>query len=101
MSFRRVWQFQVKPGQEKEFERVYGPAGDWAQLFRRAPGFEGTELLRSVDTRGLYLTVDRWNSESAFHDFKDQFAEEYQALDKACEHFTDAETNLGDFSSLV
>jgi hypothetical protein len=29
-----------------EFESRYGPEGDWAQLFRRAPGYHGSELLR-------------------------------------------------------
>ena len=100
MSYVRIWQFQVKADREAEFERVYGPQGEWAYLFRRASGYEGTELVRSVNTRGLYITIDRWSSESAFLDFKMKFADEYRALDHACEHFTEAETNLGDYLRL-
>jgi len=101
MSYLRIWQFQVNAEWEAEFERVYGPPGEWAHLFRRASGYEGTELMRSVDTRGRYITIDRWNSESAFLDFKTQFAEEYHAMDQACEHFTQSETDLGDYLRLA
>ena len=45
-----VWSFDVKPEQVKAFERVYSPEGDWAQLFQRAPGFEGMELRRGCMT---------------------------------------------------
>ena len=42
------WQFQVKEEKKRDFVSAYGPEGDWAQLFRQAQGFEGTELLQSV-----------------------------------------------------
>jgi hypothetical protein len=32
--FLVLWEYEVKPGSEKRFEKAYGPAGDWAQLFR-------------------------------------------------------------------
>src|SRR5882757_4144284 len=35
--FLVLWEFEVKPGCEKRFERVYGPGGDWDSLFRRDP----------------------------------------------------------------
>ena len=31
--FLVLWEFEVKPGREKRFERVYGPDGDWASCF--------------------------------------------------------------------
>jgi heme-degrading monooxygenase HmoA len=58
-----------------EFERVYGPNGEWAAFFRTAPGFVGIELLREVENPGRYLLIDRWESREAF----DRFATEQQA----------------------
>jgi len=31
--FLVLWEFEVKPGSEQRFERVYGPGGDWDSLF--------------------------------------------------------------------
>ena len=31
-----------------EFERVYGPEGEWTAFFRGCDGYVGTELLRDV-----------------------------------------------------
>jgi len=47
-----VWEFRVKSGHEGEFERIYGPGGDWARLFGRADGFLGIELLRESSGEG-------------------------------------------------
>ena len=33
----------------EQFERVYGPEGEWAQFFRTGRGYVGTELLRDVE----------------------------------------------------
>jgi heme-degrading monooxygenase HmoA len=100
MSYIRVWQFQVKPGLEAEFERVYGPKGDWAQLFQRAVGYQCTELLHDVAAPRRYVTIDRWESESAFAAFKHEFAADYRRMDKACERFTESETDLGNFLNI-
>jgi|SRR3954454_23773714 heme-degrading monooxygenase HmoA len=100
MSYLRIWQFQVKRGLEQEFETIYGPEGDWAQLFRRAAEYEGTELVRDVDARGRYLTIDRWKSDESFAAFRLQFSDDYDELDKRCEHLTQSEANLGDFTAV-
>ena len=38
---------------------AYGPEGDWARLFRTAPGFLGTTLLKGEGPPPEYLTLDR------------------------------------------
>ena len=43
-----VWEFVAPPDQTLEFERCYAPDGPWAELFRRAPGYRGTSLLREI-----------------------------------------------------
>lgn len=94
-----VWSYDVKPEQAKSFERVYGPAGDWAQLFERAPGFVGTELRRESDRADHYITIDRWLTRADYQRFKDAFRTEYERLDARCGRMTESERKVGDFET--
>ena len=53
----------------EEFERVYGPDGDWAQFFRTGRGYIGTELLHDVEEPERFLVIDRWESIDAYNAF--------------------------------
>lgn len=90
-----IWEFRVRPGREAEFERAYGPAGDWVRLFDSAAGYLGTELFRDPDDPRRYLTVDRWASAEAFARFREARGAEYEALDARCSRWTEDETPLG------
>jgi heme-degrading monooxygenase HmoA len=94
-----IWRFRVVAGQEQAFEAAYNSGGDWAQLFRRAPGYLGTEMLRATSPRE-YLTIDRWESVAAFDAFKRDFAADYARVDEACSAMTEQEQPLGQFTSL-
>jgi heme-degrading monooxygenase HmoA len=100
MAFVIAWEFVIKPGAEERFEHVYGPEGDWAQLFRRAAGYVRTELLRDIANVRRYLCLDYWDSEDAFERFQLQWGREYKALDAECEALTEAETPLGSFEAV-
>lgn len=95
-----IWKFQVNPDKETEFQRVYGPEGQWVQLFRQGKGYRQTLLLKDLDVPGTYATIDLWESEAAYKTFKEVFAEEFEALDRACESLTQREEQLGRFESL-
>jgi heme-degrading monooxygenase HmoA len=86
-----VWKFSVRPECESAFESAYRADGDWNRLFRQAPGYRSTELLRIPGEPRHYLTIDRWESERDWQDFRQRFAAEYQALDRRCEQWTDCE----------
>jgi heme-degrading monooxygenase HmoA len=94
-----LWTFEVAAARAAEFERVYGPDGDWARLFGRAPGYLGTELLKDVLRPGRYLTIDRWTDTAAFEAFKHEWKAEYDTLDRLCESLTTSETPLGAFEA--
>ena len=55
-----VFRYEVRD--PADFERVYGPEGEWAQFFRSGAGYIGTELLRDVEEPDRYLVIDRWES---------------------------------------
>lgn len=103
-----LWRFEVAKSCASHFEQVYGAEGDWARLFRQAPGFLGTELLRDVEPRdderggasSFYVTLDRWESAEAFETFQRKRGADYQALDARCEALTLREEKLGHFDAV-
>lgn len=92
-----IWKFVVKQARQQEFERIYGPDGDWVRLFRSAPGYLGTELLRETGSAGVYLTLDHWASEEAFRSFRAQFGSAYTEMDERCQDLTTSEEEIGRF----
>ena len=100
MSFVVIWEFQVRPEAEVEFERVYGPEGDWVQLFRRAAGYIRSELLRDREVWGRYLVLDHWDTAAQYESFHAAHSADYSALDQRCEALTLHEARVGTFSSL-
>jgi heme-degrading monooxygenase HmoA len=92
-----IWEFEVRPGREAEFEGYYGPAGSWVRLFRTAHGYLGTVLLRDRTNLHRYLTVDRWESEAAYRAFRQAQATAFAGLDSQCEAVTVAEREAGHF----
>ncbi|MGH2625789.1 MAG: antibiotic biosynthesis monooxygenase family protein [Anaerolineales bacterium] len=90
-----LWQYAVDPAHRAEFERTYGPQGEWAGLFRRAEGYLGTSLLREVVATPIYLTVDRWTNAAAYRAFLAAWEPDYRALDERSRTLTAREVRLG------
>lgn len=82
--FVRVWEFRPRQGREAAFRQVYGSGGAWVQLFGRAAGFLGTELIGSHSGE-RFLTLDRWRDRSAWDGFLRACPDEYAQLDRECE----------------
>jgi len=95
--FLVLWEFDVKPGCEARFESVYGPDGDWAELFRLDPNYRETRLLRNPECPNIYLTLDFWQSRQSYENFKSLHYESYRALDELCEGLTVFEKLIGTF----
>ena len=94
MTYSVVWEFRPAPGRVEAFEEAYGAEGRWAELFRRASGYLGTELQRPATGESWYRTTDRWTSAAEYEAFKAAFAAEYRALDEACEALTAEERHV-------
>lgn len=90
-----LWEFRVRPATRSRFIRAYGANGDWARLFRKAPGYFATLLLPDPANRLRFFTVDVWQSRRAFLNAKRRFAGEYHTLDATCEKLTASEHKIG------
>ncbi len=97
-GFLTLWEFVVVPAAQARFESHYGPDGSWAWLFRRAPGYVGTELLQDRKDPLRYLTIDRWESREAWLAFRSEHGAEYERLDRELQGLATRETPLGEFA---
>ena len=95
-----LWEFEVKPGNEDRFERVYGPGGDWDSLFRRDPHHAGTSLWRDMSRPGVYLTADYWHSSAAYESFLAAQKAAYKSLDAATQDLTTRERKIGAYEQV-
>jgi heme-degrading monooxygenase HmoA len=96
-AFTYIWEYRVPPENADRFHRLYGSHGAWVQLFERATGFIETILYQDRTDHLRYVTVDRWESEAAFREFRSAFAAEFDRLDRAGERLTLDEKSLGEF----
>lgn len=97
-EFLVIWQFRVRAGMEAPFQRIYGPQGDWAQLFRTGAGYLRTELNRSLTDPQVFVTLDFWTSQHAYDRFRGESSAGYDAIDARCEALTISELELGRFA---
>jgi heme-degrading monooxygenase HmoA len=93
--FLVLWEYEVKPGSEKRFEKAYGPAGDWAQLFRTDSHYQETRLLRDPLRLNVYLSLDFWTSRDSYEKFMASHKAEYQSIDSLAESLTLNQRRLG------
>lgn len=96
-SYVYVWRFQVPRRNRARFEEAYGPAGEWAMLFRGAKGYRSTRLLSDDAGTGSYLTIDEWDSREDFETFRSEQAEAFESLDLRCSTLTTEEELIGHF----
>lgn len=97
-GYTYLWEFLVRPEKTSLFEHLYGAEGDWDALFQRAAGYIDTRLLRDRSVANRYITIDRWDSDQAYQQFRKDFAEEYRVLDERCEELAVEERSLGTYS---
>jgi heme-degrading monooxygenase HmoA len=96
-----IWEYMVKPEHVAEFEEVYIANGAWAQLFKKSPGYLGTELLHDPTSALRYITIDRWNSSQDYETFLLQWKSEYASLDAQYERLTEHESRWGKWESIT
>jgi heme-degrading monooxygenase HmoA len=96
-----LWEYEVKPGCEPEFEKVYGTGGDWDSLFRSGANHAGTYLFRDMARPRIYLTTDYWHSRKSYEEFLQARRNEYQTLDAAAENLISREWHIGSFETAI
>ena len=96
-----IWEYLVKAERVAEFEEFYSTNGAWTRLFQKSKGFLAMELVQDEMHLHRYITIDRWTSSQDYESFRSQWKTEYAALDSRCEVFTEQETLLGKWKSIL
>ena len=76
--FLALWEYEVKPRCEERFEKVHGAKGDWARGFRSDSHYHQTQLGQDAFRRGVYLTMDFWQSLGAYEEFMARSERKYK-----------------------
>lgn len=96
--FVYIWEYQVKEEFRSEFEKIYGPDGDWVRLFKKANGYVSTDFYQDISDTNRFITVDSWDTKKDRDNFREKFFKEFELLDEHCESFTEEEKFIGDFN---
>ncbi len=97
-EIQSIWQYEVREEFLSAFVTAYGSDGARVRLFRQCPGYIGTQLTRDIQNPERFLTIDYWQSASAFSDMQRIIGKEYAELDEQCQAYTRAETHVGIFT---
>jgi heme-degrading monooxygenase HmoA len=92
--------FRYEARDHDEFERVYGPDGEWSQFFRQGRGYVGSELLRDLEEPERYLVIDRWESTDAYNAFLAEHESEYVRRSEETRLYYVQELRFGTFESV-
>jgi hypothetical protein len=95
-----VWQFEVKPGSNAEFEDFYGADGPWTKLSRRSRSFLGSSFLKDLAQPARYLVVEYWSEMVIYERHHADFDQEVQALERQRDQIVASATPLGLFNAL-
>jgi len=98
-SFKSIWEYEVSDKYRAEFIEAYSSNGLWVNLFEQCEGYIKTELMQDFEHPNRFLTIDYWQSPSAFTKMKRTVNNEYNKFDKQCDVYTLSENHIGFFSN--
>jgi quinol monooxygenase YgiN len=95
-----VWQFEVKPGREKEFETMYGVDGDWTALNRQTRSYLGSSFMRDQSRSSRYLLVEYWSEMIVYEQHRASRLAMIEAIERQRADLIEAVEPFGIFSAL-
>jgi hypothetical protein len=95
-----VWQFDVKPGKEKEFEQFYGVDGEWTAMNRHSRSYLGTSFLRDQTRATRYMLIEYWSEMLVYEEHKSYRRDQLATLEKQQQTLVASVEPLGLFTAL-
>ena len=95
-----VWQFEVKPGRENEFEELYGVDGDWTKLNRQTRSYLGSSFLRDQSRAARYIVVEYWSEMLVYEQHRTYRSDAITSLEQRSEALVESTEPVGVFSAL-
>ena len=95
-----VWQFNVRPGREKEFEEFYGVDGDWTAMNRHSRSYLGTSFLRDQNRSTRYVLIEYWSEMLVYEEHKSYRRDQFESFEKRQQALVVSVEPLGLFTAL-
>ena len=95
-----VWQFDVKPGKEAEFEELYGADGEWTRINRDTRSYLGSSFLRDQSNGARYILVEYWSEMVVYEKYRRSHAGRIAALEARRSTVLQSVEPLGVFTAL-
>jgi hypothetical protein len=95
-----VWQFDVTPGSNTEFERFYGVDGEWTAVNRHNRSYLGSSFLRDQSSVSRYLVIEYWSEMLVYEQHKVYRRDEIATLIKRRDELVAHVEPLGVFTAL-
>jgi hypothetical protein len=95
-----AWQFEVKQGEQEEFQKIYGADGEWSALSRRSRSFLGSSFLRDQVDPQRYLLIEYWSEMVVYERHQADFTDELESLEARRTELCLSVTPLGVFTAL-
>lgn len=95
-----MWQFEVKPGFEREFEQLYGTDGEWSILNRQTRSFLGASFMRDQNRSTRYVLIEYWSEMLLYEQYRTYRSDLIASLDAQRDRFVDSTEPVGIFTAL-
>jgi quinol monooxygenase YgiN len=95
-----VWQFEVRPGKNAEFEELYGANGGWTSMNRRSRSYLGSSFMRDQAVSSRYLLIEYWSEMLVYERHQASRRDEMAALDERRGALVASVEPMGIFSAL-
>jgi hypothetical protein len=95
-----VWQFDVRPGSETEFEHFYGAAGDWTAINRHSRSYLGSSFLRDQNRKSRYLVIEYWSEMLVYEQHRAYRGDETTKLEARRRELVESVEPAGIFTAL-
>jgi len=95
-----VWQFEVRNGQEPEFERLYGVDGEWTTTNRHTRSYLGSSFLRDQTSSSRYIVIEYWSEMVVYERHRAYRSAAIAALEERRSALVESVEPLGIFTAL-
>jgi len=95
-----MWQFDVKNGQETEFEQLYGVDGDWTTINRNTRSYLGSSFLRDQNRASRYVVIEYWSEMLVYEQHRAYRSDAIASLEARRTALVESVEPLGIFTAL-
>lgn len=95
-----MWQFNVKDGQEAEFEQMYGVDSEWTTMNRQTRSFLGSSFLRDQNLSSRYILIEYWSEMVVYEQHKAYRSDAIASIERQRTMLVESVEPLGVFTTL-